>query len=126
MKTVIFVVGLPGSGKTYWANQQNDGYVLDDPTDLNKIAKIINQYNKVYITDPHLVLESNRINAQKFVENMGVKNIQWVFFENNPEACWENVLRRNDGREVKGMIFTYSTLYRTPINIIKVYKEEKK
>lgn len=120
MKILVFIVGLPGSGKTTWAKNQNDGFVVDDPKFIEEIKIAIDQNNKVYVVDPHLVLDHFRKLAEQ--AELGVDEVQWIFFENNPNACWENVKNRNDGREVRGMIFCYSQLYHPPKNVIPVYK----
>jgi predicted kinase len=47
MKTLVFVVGLPGSGKTTWAKNQNDGFVVDDPKFIEEVKVAIDNNDKV-------------------------------------------------------------------------------
>ena len=42
-------------------------------------------------------------------------DIEWIFFENNPEKCLANVHRRDDGRKVEGLIRQLTKEYTIPI-----------
>jgi hypothetical protein len=54
--------------------------------------------------------------------------VEWVYFENDPNKCRANVLRRNsagDGRRVDGLIGTLSSIYTVPdgVEVIGVHVE---
>lgn len=121
MKSIIIVVGLPGSGKTFFCNQyKNDYAIFDDCKDLNQfqvaIDLFLNKKQKLIISNPWFVLKDvqEKIIELLISKNVDIENdVEWVFFENNPQQCWENVCFRqkqdpNDKREVKNFIKTYT------------------
>lgn len=114
----IMVVGLPGSGKTHYARTlaaDTPALVMfDDIKDLSKLKLVLNTGCNVVITDPHLCFKANRAEASKWMEKNGVSEVEWVFFENNPDACKANVSKRNDGRDVERFLNTLWKYYDIP------------
>ena len=99
MNNIILIAGLPGSGKTTLAekiNEDNDDKyrIIDDPRDLNtQILPYIEE--DLIITDPAFCFERNRESAVRFIEkNNSDAKIDWIFFENDPQACLINSRRR--------------------------------
>lgn len=105
MIEVLVIVGLPGSGKTHLAQSLvDDQTTLIDDLDTN-IARI-KHFNdaptpKLIITDPHLCLVTHETARRRIHEWFG-QDIKITFdsFENDLEAAWANVCRRNDGRKI--------------------------
>jgi hypothetical protein len=135
---VIFIVGLPGSGKTHHARvlqQINKDYVLIDDVSVNKLEmfiKALNGSTDIIATDPWLCDPKSRENAVKMVlKHNPLARIHWVFFENDPVKCHKNVDFRNDGRKVGNLIDSLTQVYRftngenTEILTIKEMKGEK-
>ncbi len=111
MAEVILIVGKPGSGKTYLANTRYvpKGYILiDDPIFDLEIRLFLSKNINLVITDPWLCLEKNRESAIKFFNQYNY-NINWIFFENNDEKCFKNLVHRDDGRKIKNLdVFNYT------------------
>lgn len=124
---ILFIVGLPGSGKTTLANQinkdnDNKYLIIDDPKNFKTdILPYIHQ--NLIISDPNLCFLQNRKSAVDIIKknNPNIK-IDWIYFENNPEACLQNATRRND-KNVKSFIKNLNQFYEIPEGsvISKVY-----
>jgi hypothetical protein len=131
---VQFIVGLPGSGKTYLAKSylatnlqfSKNWKLYDDPVDLAKMIQDVKNGWSLIVTDPHLCWERNRSIAQILMENAGAE-VEWTFFENNPAACKRNVVKRNDNRRVDSFIDLLSKNYVVPTGVIncEVYKGDE-
>jgi hypothetical protein len=120
---ILFIVGLPTSGKTHLANQINEDngskyVIVDDPTNFNtQILPLIQEGKDIIVTDPHLCLEKNRVSAiNKIKEINSEYKIDWIFFENNPYRCLSNMRYRNDKRKVENYIKQVSNSYDIPKN----------
>ena len=120
MKATL-IIGLPGSGKTYLGNKLSQNFI-DDPK-----TKPVPSGDNLVIADPHLCLTKNLEAAITYLESLGY-NVSCIYFENNPKQCIENVLARNDGRQVLSTIDFYSKLYKVPENVVplKVWKKGEK
>jgi GTPase SAR1 family protein len=139
MNNILFIVGLPGSGKTTLAkkiNRENSNKyrIIDDPSDLDKqVLPYIN--DDLIICDPALCFPKNREMATKYVNehNPNVK-IDWIYFENDPESCLANVVVRNRAntltmkpvRKVDSFIKNLHKFYIIPSgsNIVEVYNPQ--
>ena len=131
---IVFLVGLPGSGKTFLGNElsQSDGQFIDDislPGQFDQLEKAIDfLVPKVFIADVFLCREVERTKAVSTIKRLGIKykaecEIEWLFFETAPEKCIKNVEKRADGRAVTGLIQTLTKEYTIPkeINPIPVH-----
>jgi hypothetical protein len=119
---VIMVAGLPGSGKTTWAKNRGDrSFLVDDPRETKELPSLEfltqKKYEEIVIVDPWFCLEFNRKNAEKIVKNAYGIEPEWVFFENDTENCFYNVMIRNDGRMVLEFIKNISKKYEIPNEI---------
>lgn len=118
---IICLVGMPGSGKTFWANSfQPNKYVIDDIKNLNQLP---DKFENLIISDPYFCITSIRNKANEILSKKYEIKVEWIFFENDKEKCKRNVQHRNDGRKVFGLIDQLSTLYEIPSNInpIKIW-----
>ena len=102
MTKVTMLVGLPGSGKTTYAKTLLDNAVLfDDPSaspkGLEALRKHIQEVGgNIVVTDVYAIKRDVRALADEKLRGWGVAQIDWVFFENDPEACIVNIKRRNE------------------------------
>ena len=132
MTKIILIAGLPGSGKSFLGKQlSEDGacFIDDISTDVEGLSKLLDatkKYDKVVVADTFLCREKDRENATKYLSRIENVEIEWIFFENNPEKCRKNVARRNDGRKVYGLITQLSKEYVIPNEVItcRIYDEE--
>jgi adenylate kinase family enzyme len=136
MNNIIFIVGLPGSGKSTLSkkiNKDNDGKyrIIDDPKNLDiEVLPYIN--DDLIISDPNLCFKKNREEAEKFIkENSPNAKIDWIYFENDPESCLLNSEVRNRALinslkpkiKVDGFIKNLHKFYTIPpgSNVVKVW-----
>lgn len=106
LEKIIYIIGLPGSGKTTLGNKliknKSSTFFLDDPSVSHKTQKpenflksIPRDTKTVILADPHLVVSTQ--------EDLTALNkivypdcaVEFIYFENNPEACLANIQRRN-------------------------------
>lgn len=107
---VTLLVGLPGSGKTHLGNElaKVGARFIDDVSRFDKLPPIEGEH--VVIADAFLCNPAIKKKAEERLSNAGFE-LEWIYFENNPAACRENVKRRNDGRKVNELITQLSKLY---------------
>lgn len=104
MRRINFIVGLPGSGKTYLMNRllsipdAKDRIILvDDPKSLADFAAAIDSGKDIIAADPNLCFKNNQDCARNHFESLGFETT-WLFFENDPRKAEKNIKRRNDDR----------------------------
>ena len=122
---IIFLVGLPGSGKTYLGKQleSDTSLFIDDISISNDgLTSLINainsnNYKTIIVADVFLCKHFERILAFSFLRYINYSgDIEWIFFENDPEKCLKNVEKRADGRKVERLIMELSKKYTIPVN----------
>lgn len=113
-KEVTLLIGLPGSGKSYWIKQNlgNKAVAFDDisQTDRGLINLTLALNNptieRIYIADVNFLMPNVIEKAQekliKLTDN--VLNFSQVIFLGDYETCQSNVELRNDGRNVSGTL----------------------
>lgn len=119
----VLVIGLPGSGKTFYVRSL-DGLVFDDILNKNLLLNL--NAEKVIVVDHLFCIEKIRQKAVSFIlDNYLNVDIEYIYFENNPQQCYKNIVFRNDKREIsKYYVFNLSKRYLIPNNIkpLKVWE----
>ena len=137
MAKAIFIVGLPGAGKSYYAHKlaREINASLFDDFKANAIGncshfpfaqhyvELINELrsgNDSIITDIDFCKAEARNEASQCIERLvqDVK-VNWIFFENDPAKCHANIIWRSktEGRSQSGPLNSlkkYSDLYSIP------------
>lgn len=130
MNKVRIIVGLPGSGKTYYAEHNPLGILFDDPAACNRwfqdLKSAVMSGADVTITDVYAIEASSRtLTLSTLLAWNPRAEVEWVFFANDPEACEANVARRNDDRDVSPEFITEASKhYEIPEGtpVLAVYK----
>jgi hypothetical protein len=124
MKRFILIMGCPGSGKSFLANNLHkeipNSIVIDDISLIkpNKIPSLTDGYSYAIISCP---LCCERTYRERFVRKLkalfepDTVAIDYLFFENNPEQCKLNIDLRSDGRKVDTTLKKMSKLYEVPV-----------
>ena len=139
MSNILFIVGLPGSGKSVMAKKINKDngdkyYIIDDPKNFNEDIKPYLDRDLI-ITDSNLCFQKNRDAAVAQIKKLlPDSKIDWIFFDNDPEACLANAQRRNRAlivslkpvRKVESFIKNFNQFYTIPegSNVVNVYKPD--
>lgn len=100
MRIITALVGLPGSGKTHWAkeNVPADAHYIDDIQEVSQLTDAPGDKN-IYFSCPHLCDDNTRTLASGILHKIFPDaEFQWLYWENDWKAAWENVKARDDGR----------------------------
>jgi hypothetical protein len=113
---VIFIVGLPCSGKTH-LGQEMDGVFIDDISKRG-LSTLPSSADLLIISDPFLCRKRDRFIAEQTIkEKYPDCEVDWIFFENAPDKCLKNMKRRfgdGDTRAVRGLVLLLSKEYTIP------------
>lgn len=129
---ITLLIGLPGSGKTWYAqNVLEYDVFIDDPKDLSDFPRDINSSQHIVIADPMLCVGLDRA-VSFLMEVYSEHSIEYIFFENNPEKCQRNVEYRIENGDIRKVNITADILvkqYSIPndVKIIPIWspKNEK-
>jgi hypothetical protein len=123
MRQIVLVVGLPGSGKTFFAHEHfPDALIIDDPRDRESDLPSHDDFETLVITDPHLCRDEILKTAITILSvRYRVDRIAVTFFENDPVKAKANVKLRNDGRKVEWFIDTLTKIYEPPHDAMPIW-----
>ncbi|MFA6586226.1 MAG: AAA family ATPase [Candidatus Paceibacterota bacterium] len=122
MQTITIIIGLPGSGKTTYIKNNSEEFknaVICDDYHKSSYKKSHEFKDSIYYQDLLTALKdgkdvvltdivwckSERLkileeNVKEVLEKLEMKaKINYIYFENNREACKKNVLQRNRSKE---------------------------
>lgn len=119
MRQIYLIIGLPGSGKTHYANTvlrhlplvDDISYIKQLPLNGDFVLTDVNFCNEETLETAIFLLK------QKYPES----EIHKVYFENDADKARSNVKRRNDGRVVEGTILRFSPIYKPPQDALRIY-----
>jgi len=121
MTTIYLIIGLPGSGKTHYANTvlrhlplvDDISYIKQLPIEGDFVLTDVNFCNKETLDTAVFLLKQKYPNA----------DIRKVYFENDADKARHNVSRRNDGRNVEGTILRFTPIYKPPHDALKIFHD---
>lgn len=143
MQKLIFITGLPGSGKTTYLETHKDEFgdalICDDyyksgpgrfvrfngSVYYNDVRNALKEGRNVVIADIVFCEDELRKEAQEGIvllaTELGIDlDIDYRFFENNPEACIQNILHRDRPERVASelkFIEEHTESYVVPENV---------
>lgn len=129
---ITFIVGLPGSGKSYLAKKiKTNSCIIDDPKSLDKdIFPYLNMKKDLIIIDANFcfteLLERAIMVLKNKIEETVEINI--IYFKNDPKQCIKNVERRKENGDIRDVISSIEILtkeYKIPNNVtaMEVWRE---
>jgi hypothetical protein len=119
----IIVVGLPGSGKSFYCRKISKKLkipILDDPKTLEDVINFFNQRPCGAICSPLFCSPSFRKKLRHKIAGFGIK-LKWIFFEKNLKQCLINDSKRKN--QAQWDIEFFNSIYRIPSQnkTLKVY-----
>jgi hypothetical protein len=134
MQKIIVITGLPGSGKTSYLESHSEefrDFLICDDYYKSAPGRFVQFNGSVYYPDIRNALlnggnvviadmvfcedefrEEMQQEVAKLIKELGIDaEIDYKYFENNPEACIANILHRNRHGRVEGEL----KFIRTPI-----------
>lgn len=149
---IVFIIGLPGSGKTTYLEARRQGEFKDclfcDDYYKSAPGRTVEFIGSAYYQDLRKALangesavladivfcetdfrEEALAGIQALLKELGIKaDIELRFFENDPQACEANILRRGRSKRVEDeleFIRTHKDTYHIPEGaiILPVFKE---
>jgi hypothetical protein len=121
-KTICFVVGLPGSGKTGYLEQlQKSGFMaINKPADFDKdiLPHLTGEGQVFAIADHSLCFPSFREKMVVQVRTLFPDVIfRWIYFENDPIQCISNLRAQGGAETQENLVWQVSQGYSIPGNI---------
>lgn len=96
MKNIICIIGLPGSGKTTYANNFKEYFLFDDMSMNISMLPVAQEHQNIVITDPYMCVVSKERIISKITEYFGESDITFYAFENDPDKAIKNNSLRSD------------------------------
>lgn len=128
-KEIILIIGLPGSGKSYFLENEipSTYFKVDDPNTLKEKYdfKKVNA-DLIAVADPLLSRKEVLENAIKYFNDIFPEHeIKKVYFENNLEKCLNNIKHRDDGRDIRATLNNLSKIYQPPEDALEIWQPPK-
>jgi hypothetical protein len=98
---IILLVGLPGSGKTTYGQSLGFPFIDDliQNGGFDALHRIDPSVKTLVVSDSGFIwLKATKIFLEVARAILPVTEVGYVVWENDPVTCYENVVRRNDGR----------------------------
>ena len=116
----IVIVGLPGSGKTTLAYQLAKeivtAVVIDDTKTKKEIESLLSE-ETVILTSPLFCKKKSQDRLAEDLQSLGITQVEWIFFENEPSQCKKNASRREE-KNVTQSINYLSKCYHIPEGVV--------
>lgn len=133
IERIILIMGLPGSGKTTLANAMaQEGNLVIDDYGKRVLEDRLGVYGEIRAARPRrliltdvMAVRSNPEAIRHTLRYFGA-DVDIIAFENDPDACWANIERRQDGRVIDrtalyGMARAYDPSRFTD-TVVRVYR----
>lgn len=145
MRKLIFIIGLPGSGKTYLIENEYSSpeWICYDDYRANSIEnngeftksrhypfliyELVKGNKNIIISDiafcDNLILEDAKKNINYWKTNFSIDiTIECIYFENNPDQCIKNI-NKNKEKRIE-MVKSFKDKYCIPegVNVKKIWK----
>jgi hypothetical protein len=123
MKKIILIAGLPGSGKHHLAQalaaQAEKPLVIEGLVALSELDTATLEAETLIVTAAEFCVDESRDNTMALLrEKFGSRcEAAWVYLENKPCLCMENVGHRDphcDNRKIAAEILALSRKYHIP------------
>jgi predicted kinase len=139
MAKVVFLVGLPGAGKSthlkrfegtgklcfddFKAHAVNNSSRFDCSRHYQDLLSTLRSGAECIVSDVDFCRPAARKDAEKFLNHdvAGIE-MEWIFFENNPEQCKKNVIARgrNSFQHELITIQYFTRVYKLPVGCIPI------
>lgn len=132
-KHLIWIHGLPGSGKSYLAQEKQQKLpsksyqILDDNGNMRDVEELLRKGENIILTSPYFENYSFTNNFVNLKEKMKLYTNYFVthlWFENDVEACINNLENRTDhkidSKYIISEIKNFSKKYKIPLNARKI------
>ena len=131
MKNIHYVIGIPGSGKSYWLafKESPKNIIFDDISQIeNPLILLENavknpEIKNIYISDVNFMETKTLQKAEEIIKKfMGNNNYQefYVVFKSTKEISNNNVLLRSDKRNVDATIKRFVNNYESVISFLEL------
>lgn len=118
---VYLIIGLPGSGKTHYANENFKNIpIIDDITSIDQLPTVKELVIiDVNFCDNNILKYAREVLSKKY----GWINFHHIYFENDVDKARANVIHRDDGRNVEGTLRRFAPIYNPPENAIRIWQK---
>lgn len=108
MANIIIIVGLPGSGKSHLGKAVSQNRTIpfydDCITEVEiweQVEACLRNNNDCVLADPGFCISKYRDQLVEKISDLNKDAIlTWIYFDNDPEVCIQNLKNRSDGRIV--------------------------